>query len=646
MLIVQLCDFGNDGDSEYRIHEPARQLGALPGVTALDCQYTYPLALDLAREADVLVVHNNGDWDLLDICHRRRAAGKITVFEANDDLFDLHPWNPLAEHWANREVQDLYERLLRTADAVQASSEPLAGIWRRRGARNVKAFTNHLPQIELLPERPADRPFTIGWSGSPGHFADLLAVTPVLQRWLDQRPDVHLAIMTSRPADEFFRLDPARFRFAEFGSLSRYLRFLRNRLDVGIAPLLPTSYNRCRSDVKLLEYASNGVVGIYSDLDPYQESVPESGAGLLAHSPEEFGERLTQLYEDRELLAKCRRDGYTWVANHRMAPARIGERLAWYQELLDSVPDRPTTVDAGARQALGSLLEPGYRELRIADTNAAGLAEVSALGTELEPASALVAVEAVLEEAPRFAAAWNAAGKLACDAGKPQQAIELLTHSLQLAPDQPRAWTELGRARYLLDDNSGAREAFESALDLCPDYLPAWQYLIRMLEILQSPDRSEIGLRAIKIFGTSYPTAISAITLLDPADRPVALRELVLRVQPTLTQLDMPVAQRAFVDAATAIVAGVPTGLPTIEMLRSCCHVFPQSAALHGLLGDVLFRLRRDDAEAQQLWARAASLAMPQQVPGAPDGGVSDARQLPWTWQLGAMIARNPMGSG
>jgi hypothetical protein len=30
MLIVQVCDFGDDGDARYRVHDPSIALGALP----------------------------------------------------------------------------------------------------------------------------------------------------------------------------------------------------------------------------------------------------------------------------------------------------------------------------------------------------------------------------------------------------------------------------------------------------------------------------------------------------------------------------------------------------------------------------------------------------------------------------------------
>jgi len=51
-----------------------------------------------------------------------------------------------------------------------------------------------------------------------------------------------------------------------------------------LAPLLPSDYNSCRSDVKFLEYASQGVAGIYADLEPYRGIVVDAKRAVLSHA--------------------------------------------------------------------------------------------------------------------------------------------------------------------------------------------------------------------------------------------------------------------------------------------------------------------------------------------------------------------------
>ena len=72
MLIVQVCHFDDNGDAHYRLHEPSRHLGRLPGVTAIDCHFAHRFLPDLAERADVLVLQFVNDWELMSLCAREK----------------------------------------------------------------------------------------------------------------------------------------------------------------------------------------------------------------------------------------------------------------------------------------------------------------------------------------------------------------------------------------------------------------------------------------------------------------------------------------------------------------------------------------------------------------------------------------------
>src|SRR5580704_11081056 len=108
LLIVQICDFLDVGDGIYRFHGPSRQLSRFPGVVVADCALHHRLLPGLAEAADVLVLAGF-DWDMLPLLERRRLAGKISVFEANDFYYDLQSWNPLSARWLDRTLQDSFQ---------------------------------------------------------------------------------------------------------------------------------------------------------------------------------------------------------------------------------------------------------------------------------------------------------------------------------------------------------------------------------------------------------------------------------------------------------------------------------------------------------------------------------------------------------
>ena len=338
-------------------------MGSLDGVICIDIHLRHRLLPTLVEKADVLVLQFFSDWDLMPLISIRKKLGKITIFEANDYFFDLQPWNPIASSWQDREIQELYIQLLRNCDGVQTSTAYLAEQWRDMGASNVEVFQNQLVHLQPLAEI-VERPFTVGWAGSPGHFADLYHVAPHLQNWLGAHPDAHLAIMTNELAQEFFHLDPSRFKFKPFGSIESYLDFLGS-IDVGIAPLLPTKYNKGRSDVKFLEYASCGVAGIYQNLEPYHNVVEKFETGLIFSTPEELINQLDRLYQDKLLRLKIREQAYVFVSKQRKMEAHISNRIEWYKNF-----NRNNVSSEGVDEQLCISLEEadekqgGYFQLR------------------------------------------------------------------------------------------------------------------------------------------------------------------------------------------------------------------------------------------------------------------------------------------
>jgi len=183
----------------------------------------------LALEADILILLGF-DPELVPVIEQRRAAGRVTVFEANDYYDDLQPWNPLVEKWIDRSVQDGFYNCMTLCDGVQTSTPELARRWRDRTDRPIAVFQNQLAEEPAL-SPPANRPLTVGWGGSPGHFADWCTPAGILQPWLERNSEVHLAVMTNDFARPFFHLPESRYHFTNFGTLPEYLRFL-DSLDI------------------------------------------------------------------------------------------------------------------------------------------------------------------------------------------------------------------------------------------------------------------------------------------------------------------------------------------------------------------------------------------------------------------------------
>lgn len=596
-LILQICDFLDDGDGRYRMHEPSRHLGRLPGVTVIDCHFYHRHLPALIEAADVIVLPFLHDWDFFSVIEQRRAAGRVTVFEANDYFYDVQPWNPVARQWLDRAVQEEYRHYLAAADAVQTSTEELARRWRPL-ARRVAVFANQLTEVPpLMP--PPERPLTVGWGGSPGHFADWYHVAPVLQKWLDAHPDVHLAVMTHEFAKPFFRMPAGRYHFTPFGSLAAYLAFLP-RLDIGLAPLLPTDYNRGRSDVKFLEYAAHGVAGIYADLEPYRGSVVPGETGLLYRSEQELLQCLDQLAVDAALRNRVRANAQAYVSKERRLSDHVSARLDFYRSLLPGGPRGATLDDALLRDAVR---DGNYLQLR------PGPPEQTLLSAH-QPAAGTQAVTALVrpvQEYPNYQAALQQLGKLLNDRRDAQEAMKYLERARALNPRSARTLCEMGRSRFLVQDVAGARQHLEAALEINPYYFPGWQYLLRALSLFRAPDGPRWAERARQLFPTVYALAWAGAGVYEGLEGVKVLHQSLDEYSGGFKSDEVPDAAAAL-GQAVVDVAGPRLATPeALALLQRGCEVFPQSARLAHLLGTALHLDGRED-ESQAHYHRALEI--------------------------------------
>jgi glycosyltransferase involved in cell wall biosynthesis len=320
------------------------------GVTVVDYDPLHrhlPLLLDLA---DVVIFHGF-DPDYPPIARRRRERGLLTVVEASDLFTDIQPWSTYSVGWLDRGTRDQFRYLLGQVDLVQTSTGPLAEVWAKI-ARGVVVFPNHVEVIPPLTELPAGRPFTIGWAGSATHLADWFAVAPILQRWVESHPGTRRAVMTDPRGAWYVSLPPYRFFFRPPGTFAEYFDFL-GELDIGVVPLLQTPFNCGRTDVKFLEFASRGVVGVFADVAPYRDSIRSGETGFLFSNADELIQWLNQLADNVELRSRIRSAAHSVaVARSRVDGVRV--RLDEYRSRFPAREDGgPPLPDEVVRDAAG-----------------------------------------------------------------------------------------------------------------------------------------------------------------------------------------------------------------------------------------------------------------------------------------------------
>jgi glycosyltransferase involved in cell wall biosynthesis len=227
------------------------------------------------------------------ILDRMLSSGKPVCYDIDDFLLEVPRTHPLFHNF--QRTAPFIRDFLPAVDLITVTTDSLR---ERINAFNSNTVTipNLIDESTVSPATPASDPAktVIAYMGSPTHGQDLELIGDVLFRIRNKFGS----------AVEFVFWGCAGTRLAELGRVvpfdDSYASFLKTlgkvHFDIGLAPLVDNAFNRCKSNIKWLEYSAYAKAGVYADLEPYRGSVEHGKTGLLAgQDPREWLDALEYL---------------------------------------------------------------------------------------------------------------------------------------------------------------------------------------------------------------------------------------------------------------------------------------------------------------------------------------------------------------
>jgi glycosyltransferase involved in cell wall biosynthesis len=280
----------------YRCYVPGVELQKLGYKVTMDDELRESDVMD----NDVLVIQAPCLPEHLAGIRVAKGAGKLTVVDLDDDLWNLLPGNPAYGFWARPDTQYLLTACVQEADLLTTTTHYLA---QRLSAHNpnAKVLGNMLPGDMWdypEPKEQSAEKVVIGWAGSPSHVGDLALIDEAVRQTLDRYPHVEFVFMGGPQRPEIAR--HPRITLLPSTDIAGYGRTL-GRFDIGLIPLADTAFNRCKSDLKFVEFSMVGIPSIVSKVEPYLRAVKHGENGFFASSAKDWLKTLARLIEDPEL---------------------------------------------------------------------------------------------------------------------------------------------------------------------------------------------------------------------------------------------------------------------------------------------------------------------------------------------------------
>ncbi len=296
------------------------------GFKVIHANYSETLFQDETSRIDYHLIQRDFPGQIsvfLKILEQTRKLSIPLIYEIDDLLFELPADHNLMKT-GNYSCNFLPMLLaIKEADLVIVSTQPIAD-YLKPFNENIIVLPNYLID-EFWGFQPIKNstqeitPITIGYVGGSTHAKDvenilapLLRISELYQNKIQflfwgMEPPIELTKNTK------VKVRPIIENYKEFAK-----EFVKQDIDVLIAPLQDTPFNRAKSNLKFLEYSTLGVPGIFSKVRPYEEIVDHGVNGFLASTPQEWCEYLKILIDTPETRIKLAENAQRTVRTNFM----------------------------------------------------------------------------------------------------------------------------------------------------------------------------------------------------------------------------------------------------------------------------------------------------------------------------------------
>ncbi len=265
------------------------------------------------RQSDAVVfgmIHCRAALDLFESVIELRDSGNLrnvpVMMEIDDNILSVPVQNPaFAAYAPGSEIRKVTERQLRISDGIIVSTPYLHDIYRE-----------YNPSVYVVPNsidfdlwgRLKNKPkpgIRIGWSGGAAHREDLAIIEDVIPRVLDAHRDVKFVFFHGL-AEFMFDLEkkyPGRIELhKKWVDIDKYPATIAGMdWDICLAPLIDSSFNRAKSNLRWLEGAALGTPCIASNVGHFAETITNHTDGILCDTPADWFKYLSRLITDKRL---------------------------------------------------------------------------------------------------------------------------------------------------------------------------------------------------------------------------------------------------------------------------------------------------------------------------------------------------------
>lgn len=367
----------DNGTCHFRVTEPMRCIhNAYPD--KFNIVLTRDPQPEMVEKFDMIYMHSTDRRQVrLLIQSDKLKRDMVFVFD-HDDWIHLHKSHPSYELWYSSQQDIIGEMLARSVDCVITTQEQLRDKFSKLNSNTMvirNAFDWSLPQWNVeqdyLQAKNAEGKLVIGWCGVPTHLGDIYKMSKFLKVIHDRYPHTHFVIagiaadvnfikIVKDPEtgeDKHIKIDtPEHFKyknmvakcFKDFApdrvemlpivDTSEYSKYYA-MFNISLAYVEDNFFNKCKSEIKVVESLKYGCVPVFSYIGGYKEffdNLREKHWDLAvpADNPETWVRKLTKIIENYGHYAEIAQGLKAYVEREYDIKHAVKARVDLFEDLL------------------------------------------------------------------------------------------------------------------------------------------------------------------------------------------------------------------------------------------------------------------------------------------------------------------------
>ena len=250
------------------------------------------------------------------------------IYDIDDYLLELPETHPHAKSYSHKSSSVLLWLVL--ADEVWVSTQELKAALLPFNS-NIKVFHNLVDEDIWIPQKGIKEKESVNilYMGTPTHDDDFELIKDALIKLKNEFGNL-LQISLVGVLDggqEYSWCNRIDLPYSIHGAYPAFVRWINKNysFDIGVAPLVNNLFNRCKSDIKFLDYSMMGLASVVSDVACF-DSIRHGINGFKVKNVDEWYGTLKDLIHDKELRNKIKDLAQKNVIEERVYRCILGKR--------------------------------------------------------------------------------------------------------------------------------------------------------------------------------------------------------------------------------------------------------------------------------------------------------------------------------